>query len=296
MLPLYRGVIRIDTFDLSEAANAIFEKAQAVLNRIKNHIGRMASNYGTEDEYLRAVIVYLNCIRATPAGLEEIYGENIELDMELIETLIQYIKKDVLSIPSEERSFAYRCEYNVEPLPDSAFSSSAEQKGEIPGLIKAFSGYFFPGERDKQLDRLTSILIDRYEQIDPVPDPFIAAAAILKIIVKMDNYLSDSLFDFISISDAVSTAFEKDIDEIDIFIRTLRNDVLTEKDLNNLEDMFPKITLPTKPGERIIEMDFVTGEEAEELERLIAEDHRNKAVPRKKKRNKPPENQLSLFD
>ncbi len=289
-------MIRIDTFDLSDEARVIFEKARKVLNRIRLHIGCMAKKFKKEDSYLRAVILYLNCIRAVPAGLEEIYEQEEELNTGLLEELIQYVKENVLSIPSEERTFADRSDYGLDPIPVSAISSSGNQKEEIAGLINVFSDYFFLEHLDKQFLKLASIVIKRYEDIEPTPDPGLVAASILRMITEMDEY-TDSVIDFVSTSDAISIAFEIDIEEIDDLVRTFKDILLTEEDIKELMDMFPNITLPpNKDGGHVIAIDFVTGKEAEELERLMAENHIRRAKPRKKRKKKPPENQLSLFD
>jgi len=110
-------VIRIDTFDLSDEARVIFEKARKILNRIRLHIGCMAAGFQKKDAYLLAVILCLNCIRAAPAGLKEIYEEDVVLETKLLEELIHYLKKNILSIPSEERTFADRGDYGLEQIP-----------------------------------------------------------------------------------------------------------------------------------------------------------------------------------
>lgn len=289
-------MIRIDTFDLSDEARIVFEKAGKVLNRIRLHIGCMAAGFQKEDAYLRAVILYLNCIRAVPAGLEEIYEEEVELETELLEELIQYLKENVLNIPSEERTFADRSDYGLERIPESALSSSGDQKEEIAGLTNVFSDYFFLEHLDKQFLKLASIVIKRYDDIKPTPDPGLAAASILRMITEMDEY-TDSVIDFVPTSDAISIAFEIDIEEIDDLVRTFKDTLLTKEDIKELVDMFPDITLPpNKDGGHVIAIDFVTGKEAEELERLMAENHIRRAKPRKRRKKKPPENQLSLFD
>ncbi len=289
-------MIRIDTFDLSDEARIIFEKAREVLNRIRLHIGCMAKEFQNEDAYLRAVILYLNCIHVTPAGLEEIYEEEVKLETGLLEKLIRYVKENVLSIPSEERAFADRSDYGLDPIPVSAINSPGNQNREIPGLIKVFSDYFFLEHLNKQFLKLSSIVIERFEEIEPVPDARLAAASILRMITEMDEY-TDSVIDFVPTSDAISLAFEIDIEAIDDLVRIFKDTLLTEEDTKELVDMFPDITLPpNKDGEHIIAIDFVTGKEAEELERLMTENRNRRNKSRKKRKKKPPENQLSLFD
>ena len=289
-------MIRIDTFDLSDEARAIFEKAREILNRIRLHIGCMAKEFKSEDAYLRAVILYLNCIRAIPAGLEEIYEEEVELETGLLEELIRYVKENVLSIPSEERAFADRSDYGLDPIPVSAINSPGNQKEEIPGLIKVFSDYFFPEHLDKQFLKLSSIVIKRYEDIEPTPDPGLAAASVLRMITEMNEY-TDSVIDFVPTSDAISLAFEVDIEAVDDLVRTFKDTLLTEEDIKELMEMFPDITLPpNRAGGHVVAIDFVTGKEAEELERLMTENRNRRNKSPKKRRRKPPENQLSLFD
>lgn len=266
------------------------------MNRIRLHIGCMAKGFNNEDAYLRAVILYLNCIRAVPAGLEEIYEEEVELETGLLTELIRYVKENVLSIPSEERAFADRSDYGLDPIPVSAINSPDNQKGEIPGLIKVFSDYLFLKDLDKQFLKLSSIVIKRYEDIEPTPDPGLAAASILRMITEMDEY-TDSVIDFVPTSDAISLAFEIDIEAIDDLVRTFKDTLLSEEDIKELMELFPDITLPpNKAGGHVIAIDFVTGKEAEELERLIAENSNRRNKSRKNRKKKPPENQLSLFD